>query len=101
MTCSIAKASAAVVAAAREFISPQPEGSQPYRSFQLLGLDFLFTEDGRAVLLEVNGAPAAAEGLRESVATGIIKIAIAGALGDPVQVAVGENVPGTAYTRIL
>jgi hypothetical protein len=102
----IARISASCVAGARPLIGlAEGSGSSAaWRSFQLLGLDFIVTAEPRVLLLEVNGAPAAAEALRASVAEGIVRIALAAALSPEGEAAasvpVGAAVPGTGFSRI-
>ena len=50
--------------------------SSPYRSFQLLGFDFMLTTAFDVVLLEINGSPAAAAELLPDLARDLIRRAI-------------------------
>ena len=51
-------------------------GSDAYDAFQVLGYDFMPDEEGKVWLLEVNGSPAAAERMTQTIAEDLVELAV-------------------------
>ncbi len=96
------------VALTLQTVRPKVENTdtQPYRSFQLLGYDFLVEDAAgkpKVWLLEVNAAPACAAKLNAEVCSALVQVAILPALAEaPINTPpVGECYPGTLFERVL